>query len=190
MTPLTPSRSIGLSLTLLTLPLMACGTEEGAATPAPEQIRYETVSLPLVADGPPSVRGGTLANRVFHNAHSYESCTNPDPPHCVSYQAALPVAPNGMEIRVAPIMPIVSMTGQPVSYTPEDAPPCVEPLLVELIYSTDAWMWPRSLPADQVAMEKGATKLTVSLCFRGEVRAQLGDLSGRVSYARYQPLHR
>jgi len=189
MTPRTLSRSIALALALLTLPLMACGTEETAATPAPEPIAMGM--MPLVADCQPTVTGGTFANHVFRNGQSYQSCNNPDPPHCVTFTAALPPAREGMDLRVLPIVPIISITGQPAYFEPEGAPPCYEPMLAELVYSTDAWVWPRSLPADRIAtMERAATRLTVSLCFRGEVRAQLGDLTGTISYVRIQPLHR
>lgn len=174
MPKLTLSRSIALAL--LTLSLTACGgAEETAATPAPELVPQELSVSPLVADGPPSVTGGTLVDRVFQ---SDESRTDP---HCVSYRASLPPVPKGMERRVAPVVPIISLAGRPS---------CSEPVQVALTYSTDAWIWPRALPAEQVSMERGAKVLTVNLCFRGDVRAQLGDLSGTVSYARYQPLHR
>ena len=95
--------------------------------------------------------------------------------------AALPPALKGMELRVAPVVPIISLAGRPS---------CSGPVQAALTYSTDAWIWPRALPAEQVAMERGASMLTINLCFRGVQRAQLGDLSGSVSYARIQPLHR
>lgn len=151
--------------------LFGCGTTEPSRTFL-KASPYE--SMPLVADGLPSVIGGTLVDRVFVG-----SCTQD--PHCVSYRCALPTAPDGMEVRVSVAAPIISVVGRP---------PCLLPVQVELTYSTDAWILPRALPVEQVAMERGATVLTVNLCFRGDVRAQLGDLSGTVSYARIQPLHR
>ena len=173
MPKLTLSRSIALAL--LTLSLTACGTEETAATPAPELVPQELSVSPLVADGPPSVIGGTLVDRVFQSDDESRG------EHCVSYRAALPPALKGMELRVAPVVPIISLTARPS---------CSGPVQAALTYSTDAWIWPRALPAEQVAMERGASMLTINLCFRGVQRAQLGDLRGSVSYARIQPLHR
>lgn len=174
MPKLTLSRSIALAL--LTLSLTACGgAEETAATPAPELVPQELLALPLVADGPPVVTGGTLVDRVFQSDDESRG------EHCVSYRAALPPALKGMELRVAPVVPIISLTARPS---------CSGPVQAALTYSTDAWIWPRALPAEQVAMERGASMLTINLCFRGVQRAQLGDLRGSVSYARIQPLHR
>lgn len=178
MPKLTLSRSIALALTL-TLSLTACGTEETAPTaptPAPEPMLQElaAAAAPLVADGPPVVTGGTLVDQVFQSDESRGE-------HCVSYRAALPPALKGMELRVAPVVPIISLAGRPS---------CSGPVQAALTYSTDAWIWPRALPAEQVAMERGASMLTINLCFRGVQRAQLGDLRGSVSYARIQPLHR
>ena len=130
MPKLTLSRSIALAL--LTLSLTACGTEETAATPAPELVPQELSVSPLVADGPPSVIGGTLVDRVFQSDDESRG------EHCVSYRAALPPALKGMELRVAPVVPIISLTARPS---------CSGPVQAALTYSTDAWIWPRALRA-------------------------------------------
>jgi len=176
---------------LLALTLAACGgpTETGpapptdagppaAAPPAPEL----WTTRALIADGPPTTTGGTFQNSTFINFQTYESCINPDPPHCVSYTAYLPTPPSGWELQVTPVLPVLSWTGQPASYAPPGRPHCVEPLLADVVFGTDAWTWHRPLPAGPIAIEPGATRLTVSLCVRGEIRVQLGELSGALTF--------
>jgi hypothetical protein len=48
----------------------------------------------------------------------------------------------------------------------------------------------QGMTAAPIAVPQGADRLTAALCFFGAVRAQVGDLTGTLSFARWQPLHR
>jgi len=168
----------------------ACGDNqpEPAAQPAPEL----WTARPLIADGSPVVTGeGILsAGVVFERSPTYESCTSPTPGSCLTWTAALPPPPPGATLQISPIVPLWSVTGYPVTVTPEGQPPCNEPLQAITLVGFGPAPRLQGLTAEPITVPPGTDRLSVAVCFFGAVRAQVGDLSGSMSFVRWQPLHR
>lgn len=191
-----PTRTLPL---LLALTLAACGetTETGptpppdagppaAAPPAPEL----WTTRALIADGPPAVTGGSYVDGVYERSPTYETCTSPTSGRCLVWTSYLPVPPAGMTLTAEPHVPILFVTGQPVTITPQGLPPCNEPLESVVMFGFGRSPKFQGRTTEPITVPPGASSLTVEVCFYGEVRAQVGNLTGTLSFARWQPLHR
>ncbi len=182
MTPLTLSRSIGLSL--LTLSLMACGTAPGStteATPALEAYppafraqlatpHRQSVSTSLNASAPRAV-GGSWDGAEFSTCAGAGGVTIAPAVPTLTY--SIPLLPGYYEVWASPRLPLVGLRGCGRGEAPT----------IELAYWTDAAPTPQRMPAGAFVVPPG-TVLYLGMRVSGSTAVAVGALGGSLDYVR------
>ncbi len=184
MTPRILSRSIALALAL-TLPLMACGTEESgattAATPALEAYppafraqlatpHRQSVSTSLNASAPRAV-GGSWDGAEFSTCAGAGGVTIAPAVPTLTY--SIPLLPGYYEVWASPRLPLVGLRGCGRGEAPT----------IELAYWTDAAPTPQRMPAGAFVVPPG-TVLYLGMRVSGAITVTVGAIGGSLDYVR------
>lgn len=190
-TPTTSPRPALLRALLLTSTLTApaCGAAETPGpdlgpAPAPADLAPAAPQAqPLIPFQTPTVTGiGTYDRGTYTKAPTPESCASPQGAEsCVSWTAPLPAPPPGYRVQVSPVVPLLTVAG---GQAVVGDPPCTEPLTVLSYYGTDLDAVRRRFEGSgaPLPVAPGAARITVGLCFWGEVRARMAPLTGSITF--------
>ena len=178
-----PAPTLTAALTLA-LTLTGCGgTPPDAPTPPPDAGPAAPQAQPLIPFQTPTVTGiGTYDRGTYTKAPTPESCASPQGAEsCVSWTAPLPAPPPGYRVQVSPVVPLLTVAG---GQAVVGDPPCTEPLTVLSYYGTDLDAVRRRFEGSgaPLPVAPGAARITVGLCFWGEVRARMAPLTGSITF--------
>ena len=140
---------------------------------------------PLIPFQTPTMTGIGTYDRgtgIYTKVPTPESCASPQGTEsCVTWTAPLPAPPPGYRVQVSPVVPLLTVAG---GQAVVGEPPCTEPLTVLSYYGTDLDVVRRRFEVSgaPIPVAPGAARITVGLCFWGEVRARLAPLTGSITF--------